>query len=185
MKLVLNIVFVIFIGYYCFRFASVLLKLRGNIVLPSTEEEMAVIRKFPMRAVSLPIFPKQKWGFILYILMLVYLIVMFSLGAMSPNISWSYYLLLLIPLLHSHNLLNVFAIVEDGVISGDRYVPWKRITSFHFVPIDESHRFYGYSDEVNKGYELKLRGRMIPVSCFVTSNEMKEKMTVLLSSNIK
>jgi hypothetical protein len=66
-------------------------------------------------------------------------------------------LLVDIPSFYSHNLLNVFAIVEGGALSGSRFVAWKIMKSFDFIPIDENHKFYGYSKEVNNGYEFKLK----------------------------
>jgi len=48
------------------------------------------------------------------------------------------------------------------------------------VPIDIKHKYYGFSKEANDGYELKIKTNGFPISCVVTSIEMKEKLTSVL-----
>ncbi|WP_246943028.1 hypothetical protein [Bacillus pinisoli] len=88
---------------------------------------------------------------------------------------------MLFPLLYSHILLHLFAVVEDGVLHGNRFVPWRQIQSFVFVPIYTLHMYYGYSQEVNDRYELILKKRLFTLSCIVASEEMKERLTQALS----
>lgn len=158
--------------------------MKQEIVLPTTNEEIKGIRKYPQKTVDLPTYSKQRVGIIIYFLMLFYLIVMFIIGASNKNIDWPFYLLLFIPLTQSYNLLNLFAIVDDGLLSGSRFVTWKKIKSFHFAPIDAYHKFYGHSKEVNAGYELKIRTKYSSISCIVTSNDMKKKLTNILSEHV-
>src|SRR5690606_26250731 len=114
----------------------------------------------PQKTIDFPTYSKQKVGIILYFLMLLYLIVMFILGTVSRTIDWPFFFLLLLPLSYSHNFLNLFAIMDDGLISGSRFIAWKRIKSYHFVPIDANHKYYGFSKEVNSGYELEIKGKL-------------------------
>ena len=79
----------------------------------------------------------------------------------------------------------MFAVVDDGLLSGSRLIVWKKIKSFQFIPIDINHKYYGYSKEVNEGYELKIEGKIFSESCIVTSPEMKEKLTRILSEHAK
>lgn len=184
LKLFMNIFFLIVIGYYCYKFVQLLIKMKQEVVLPTTNEEIMYIRKYPQKTVNFPTYSKQKVGIIVYSLMLLYLIVMFIIGAANKNINWPFYLLLFLPLTHSYNLLNLFAVVDDGLLCGSRFVAWKKIKSFHFVPIDANHKFYGYTKEVNDGYELKIRAKHFSLSCIVTSNKMKEKLTEILSEHV-
>jgi hypothetical protein len=185
MKLLLSVIFLIIIVYHRFKFVQLLIKMNRKIILPTTKEELLTIRKYPQKAVVEPVYSKHKVGIIVYFLMLIYLIVMFIIGAVNKDINWSFYLLLFLPLIYSHNLLNVFACVDGGLLSGSRFVNWKTIKSFEFIPIDANHKFYGYSKEVNNGYELKIKTKGFPISCIVTAEETKEKLTNLLDEHAK
>jgi len=117
--------------------------------------------------------------------MLLFVIAVFLFGILSDYFGWSFYLLFFLPLSYSYNLLNLFAIVEGGLLSGSRFIAWGQIKSFHFVPIDINHKYYGYSKEVNRGYELKVKAKFLSTSCIITSEEMKEKLSNVLSELVK
>lgn len=87
----------------------------------------------------------------------------------------------LLPLTYSDDILNLFAIVDDGILSGNRFISWNKIKDVQFIPIDMNHRFYGFNKEVNNGYELKVKGRFRSTSCVVMSDEMKDKLTEIIS----
>jgi hypothetical protein len=157
--------------------------MKQKIILPTSNEELVTIRKYPQKTVHEPTYSHNKAGILVYFLMLTYLIVMLLIGVANKNMDWSFYLLLILPLIYSHNLLNVFAIVDSGVVSGSRFVAWKTMKSFDFIPIDANHKFYGYSKEVNNGYELKIMTKIFPISCIITSEETKEKLTKILSEH--
>ena len=155
--------------------------MKRNVILPTMNEEIAAIRKHPQKTVDYPSFSKQKVGIIAYSCMILFVMVMFFAGAFLNEFNWSFYLLLFLPFSYSHDLFNIFAVEEDGLLSGSRFIPWKNVKSFHFVPIDVNHKYYGYSKEVNNGYELKIKAKFFPISCIVTSNEMKEKLSRIIS----
>lgn len=180
----MDVLFFIFIGYFSYKFIQVLIKMKQKVILLITHEEIAVIRKHPDKLVDFPTYSKQKVGIIIYSTMLLFVIVMFLLGAFFQLFGWSLYLLLFLPIANSYNLLNLFAVVEDGLLSGNRFIPWKKIKSFHFVPIDINHKYYGFSKEANNGYELRIQTRGLPISCVVTSIEMKKKLTSFLSKHV-
>lgn len=183
MKLLLIVIFFIIILYHSVKFVQLLIKMKQKIILPTTNEELWTIRKYPQKTVHEPTYSQNKAGIIVYFLILTYLIVMLLIVAANKNMDWSFYLLLFLPLIYSHNLLNVFAIVEGGVLSGSRFVAWKTMKSFDFIPIDTNHKFYGYTQEVNNGYELKIKTKGFPISCFITSEETKEKLNKILSEH--
>jgi len=183
MKILLSVSFLFIIVYHSFKFVQLLRKMNQKIILPSTNEELLTIRTYPEKPVVEPKLSKHKVGIFVYILMLIFLISMLIIGIMNKDINWSFYLLLLLPLIHSHNLLNVFASVDGGLLSGSRFVKWKSIKSFEFIPISANHRYYGYSKEVNNGYELKIKTKIFPISCIITAEETKKKLTKLLSEN--
>lgn len=45
-------------------------------------------------------------------------------------------------------------------------------------------QFYGYSTEVNGGYELKISMKIFSTSCIVTSDEMKERLDRILTNHV-
>ena len=158
--------------------------MKCGALMPITSEESAVIRKIPEKPVDLPTYSKQKVGIIIYSFMLLFVCIIFIVGAVVlKEYNWSFYLLLLFS--HSQNVFNMFAVVDDGLLSGSRLIVWKKIKSFQFILIDINHKYYGYSKEVNEGYELKIEGKIFSESCIVTSPEMKEKLTRILSEHAK
>lgn len=148
-------------------------------MIPGTQEERAAIRKDPQSKK-----PHQKGNLMTYTFILTLIIALYGLGIAFSNDRWSFNFMLLL-LMNSSNLLNGFAIVEDGLLSGGRFIPWRKIREFKFVPIDLNHKYYGYSQEVNQGYELKIKGRWITETCIVTTEEMKVKLTNILSDHVE
>jgi len=155
-----------------------------NVIVPIKSEEIAFIRKNPQKTVDLPIYSKQKLGIVMYGAMLLFVIIMFIVSAFINDLDWQFYLLLFLPLTYSHDLFNLFALSKDGVLSGGRFVPWKRVRSYQFIPIDVNHKLYGYAKEVNSGYELIIKTKGLSVRSIVTTNEMKEKLTQILSEHV-
>jgi hypothetical protein len=184
LKLFLDLVVFIILGIYCYKFIVVLMKMKQKVILPISNEEIAEIRNYPQKPVDFPVYSRQKLGIILYSITLFFVFVMFLAVAILDKFDWSIYLLLFLPLTNTNNILNLFAIHEDGILSGCRFIPWKKIKTFHFVDIGLDHKYYGYENEVNGGHELKIKTTGFPVSCIVTSDEMKEKLNKLLSERI-
>lgn len=180
LKIFMNMIFLMIMVYESYRFVQLILKMKQKHLLPTTNEELISIRKYPQKPVEIPTYSKQKFGIAVYGLMLLFFIVVLVIAAMNKNLDWQFYLLFLLPFTYSHDLLNVFAMVDDGLLNGSRFVAWKKVKSFSFVPIDTNHKFYGYGKEVNNGYELKMKTKFIPISCIITSDRMKEKITNVL-----
>lgn len=181
----MDILFFIVIAYLGYKFIQVLIKMKQKVILPTTNEERAAIRKIPGKTIDFPTYSKQKVGIIIYSFMLLFVIAVFLFGILTHNFDWSFYLLFFLPLSYSYNLLNLFAIVEGGLLSGSRFIAWGQIKYFHFVPIDINHKYYGYSKEVNGGYELKVKTKLFSASCIVTSDEMKEKLSNVITEHAK
>ncbi len=186
LKLVLNIFVIIAIGYEIYKFTQLLFEMRKEPVLPATKEEVLNIRKDPQKVVAFPTYSNHKSGIILYYLVLLFLIVMYIVGIITEGVNWSYYLLLLISIGNLHNFLNMFAIMDEGILTGSRFIAWKKIKSFQLVSIDKNHKFFGYSKEVNhNSYELILKQKVFTTSCIVTSKEIKEKIIEILNKHIQ
>src|SRR5690625_1315265 len=183
LKLFMDILFVIVISYFSFKFIQVLMKMKQRPIFPNSSE-IGFVRKHPDKPLDSPTYSEQKVGIIIHSIVLLFVIVMFLLGAFLQLFNWSLYLLLFLPMANTSNLFNLFALVEDGLLTGSRFIPWKRIKSFQFVPIDINHRFYGYSKEANDGFELKIKTKVFTTSCIVTSAEMKEKLSEILNEHI-
>lgn len=180
----MSLLFLIVIGYATFKFIQLLRMMRKEIILPATSEELLAIRKYPQKTVDFPNYDKQKVGIIFYSILLLFVVVMFILGKFILDFDWPLYLLLFLPFSNTQNLLNLFAVVEEGLLIGDRFIAWKKVKSFQFIPIDVNHRFYGYSKEVNDGYELKIKMKIFSTSCIVTSDEVKEKLAGILNNHV-
>ncbi|MFZ3580067.1 hypothetical protein [Virgibacillus sp. DJP39] len=184
MKLFMDILFLTVISYYSYKFIQVLMKMKKDVILPKTVEEIAAIRKYPQKVADSSTYSKQKVGIIVYSIMLLFVVIMFSLVVFIKGINWSLYPLMILPLINSPNLLNLFAVNGDGVLCGSRFVAWKKIRSFQFIPIDINHRYYGASKDVKDRYELRIKAKFHFISCLVTTDEMKEKLNKVLSEHV-
>ncbi|WP_252504373.1 DUF5673 domain-containing protein [Sporosarcina sp. Marseille-Q4943] len=184
MKILTNILFLLLLGYLCFRFIRLIIKLKRPAVFPITEEDLKAIRRQPQKAVNLPVISEQKSGFFVMGVTLLGLLLLAVFKLQDSTIQTPYLIIPLVALINFNQSWNLFAIVEDGVLCGGRFVPWKRIQSYQFEQIDTNHRFYGYSPEVNSGYELKISTRFFEVGCIVTSEERKEKLTKILDARL-
>lgn len=180
MKFIFDFLFSAFVGYYVYKFIQLIFKMKKAIVFPKIDEEFSTIRKYPQKPINLPTFSKRKLEMIIYSLVLLAVTSILIWSLFFGEIDRSLYLLLLFPLANANNLLNLFAIVEDGVLSGSRFISWKKFKSFYFVPIDMNHKYYGFSKEVNNGYELILKESIFTTSCIVTSEKSKETLTQIL-----
>ncbi len=156
-----------------------------KIILPTTVEEIAVIRKHPEKPVDFPTYSKQKVGIIIYSLMLLFALGMLFVGFFSNELDWSLYLLIFLPLTYVYDLLYQFAFTEDGVLCGGRFIPWGKIKSYSFIAIDLTHKYYGFSKEANNGYELKIKSKLNTVSCVITTDDMKDRLDEILQEHIK
>lgn len=184
MVLFLELIFFLAIGYYIYQFVQVLFRLGHHVVLPISEKELLGIRKHPDKLIYHPTFSRQKRGIIFYSCLLLFIVTMFFLLFFfreEDSINWLLNVMFLLPLTYSDDILNLFAIVDDGILSGNRFISWNKIKDVQFIPIDMNHRFYGFNKEVNNGYELKVKGRFRSTSCVVMSDEMKDKLTEIIS----
>jgi hypothetical protein len=185
MKLILEVLFLLFIIYFSYHYIILITKMKKTALIPSDKNDLRAVRKFPQKTADSPVISENKLGLIMYAVMLVFLIAMFIFGKYTMKFSWTYLYLMFIPLINAKDLLNVFAIYDDGFISGSRFVPWKDLKSFQFKKIDLNHKYYGYSPEVNEGYELILKTKMSSHSLVVTEEEVKESLARILEEQVK
>lgn len=185
LELFLSILFLLIVSYSSYMFIRVLLKMRQGIILPTKIEEAYNIRKNPEKPVHLPTYRMQKVGLIVNAIIIIYVLVMFFLATFLDVFNSSIYIMLILPLLLSYNILNLFAITSDGILTGSRFIPWKRVKSYTFISIDVNHKFYGFSDEANQEYELKITTKGFPTSCIVIDEATKHKLDSVLSEYIK
>ncbi|MDQ0154688.1 hypothetical protein [Robertmurraya andreesenii] len=180
MKLFTTVLLLVAICYKLYQFVCYSKKRKGVILFPVAEEEWTAIRKYPQDKAS-----RQKENRATYALILTFIIILYVLGLYFGSEQWAFDLMLLLLLINSSNLVNGFAFVEDGLLSEGRFIPWNNIKDFSFVPIDSNHKYYGYSQEVNHGYELRIKERFSGTSCIVTTEEMKVKLSYLLSEHMQ
>ncbi|AXI08837.1 hypothetical protein CV093_08270 [Oceanobacillus sp. 143] len=179
MELFIEILIAAVILFYIYRFVLIIAKMKEKVVFPTSSEGIADIRKFPQKIVNAPTYFGQKWGLITYAIILAYVITMFCL-VKYLEINWATYLLVLLPLFNFSNLLNMFVIVQDGILCGGHFVSWKKIKTFEFVLIDANHRYYGHSEIVNNQYEIKIKTGILTLSSIITSEEMRKKLRSIL-----
>ncbi|MFS0689989.1 hypothetical protein AB1K89_12220 [Sporosarcina sp. 179-K 8C2 HS] len=184
MKLLTDILFLLLLGYLCFRFIRLFINLKQLAVFPISEEDLKAIRTQPQKVVNWPVISHQKSGLFVMGLTLLSLLILLVFKFLDSTIQITYYIIPLFALFNFNQAWNLFAIVEDGVLCGGRFLPWKSIRSYQFEQIDTNHRFYGYSPEVNSGYELEMKTQYSTVSCIVTSEAVKEKLTGILDARL-
>lgn len=167
------------------RFIRILFKMRQTVVFPLTEVEWNSILVHPNKTVGKPDLSHQKmavWGNGLVIFFITLWIVVetlllkrhFPAAIVFAPILWN------LP-----KLWNLFAFLKQGIVCGNRFVPWNRLQSYQFIPIDKHHRYYGYSPKLNEGYELLIHTKFSEVSCLVTTESVKQKLILLLEEQLK
>lgn len=182
--MMITIVFLMFFVPYVYLYLRQIIKMNQTAAFPVTENDIKAIRRQPKAPIALPDISQQKTGLYLngiVILILLFLLIAKILGYFSD---WTYFSILFPMLLNFNQTWNVFAFMGDGVLCGGRFVPWKRIQSYEFEPIDKDHRFYGYVSEVNSGYELEIKTKLSSVNCIVTSEAAKEKLSGILDAQL-
>src|SRR5690625_1049384 len=93
LKLFVDILFLIVIDYYSYKFIQVLIKMKQKVIIPATNEERSAIRKIPGKEIDFPTYSKQKVEIIIYSFMLLFVIAVFLFGILSDHFGWSFYLL--------------------------------------------------------------------------------------------
>ncbi|SES61838.1 hypothetical protein SAMN05216389_10145 [Oceanobacillus limi] len=186
MKIIIGIVFFLVIAYHLVNFIQLLMKMNEKIIFPANDTEAAAIRKHPERALDPPTYKAQKVGIIIYVFMLLFLLGVFFVGASVHQFdNWAIFLFMLLPFSYSHDMLNMFGVLEGGLLVGSRFIPWNKVTSVQFKRIDINHKYYGFSKEVNdSGYELIIKQRFFSRNCIVTSIEMKETLTEIFRERV-
>ncbi len=181
MKIVMDVLFFIVIILYTYRFITVLVKLKKEKIFPINKEDADSIKKYPGKPLYEPTYTGQWPAILIHSVLLIFITIMFILGAFFSMFNWTLYLLIFLPIANSYQLFNLFAVLDDGILSGSQFIRWKRIKSYQFSPINVNHRFYGYSKDVNDGYEFKINIKLMTTSVAITSLVTKEKLERLLN----
>lgn len=156
-----------------YQFAVLISTLKqGDVLFPQDAEEAKAIHVLIGKSVQPPTISGQKSGIYLYVFILIFTLGMLIAGILSM-LNWSFFLLILVPFINGSDVLNVFAITNRGVLYRNRFIPWKHVKSYEFIPIDMNHRFYGYTKEINDGYELRIETKgWSKVRVAITAEEM-------------
>lgn len=172
--------------YYTFRLIQVLVKMRQTIIFPSTVQEVKALRKYPQKTVDNPTYKYQKSGFLLNILAVLFIAAMFSIGMITEALGSNHYLFMLAFLVYSYLMLqlNLFAVIDDGLLIGSRFIPWERIKKLYFTPIDVDHRYYGHTKEANGGYVLKIKTRIGFRQVIIMSEDLKHQLSQLMHEHV-
>lgn len=166
--------------YYAWQLLRVLLGLKEEIIFPVTAEDMASIRKYPQKPNKEPTYQGQKNGIIMYSFMFLYVFLMFFfITFFYPEPFIATYLLVMLPFLFSRDILRLFAVVNNGILCGARFISWKNIKSYKLVKIDVNHKFYGHDKEVNDQYELRIKTKSFSHYCIITSQATQDRLLAL------
>ncbi|ENH96073.1 hypothetical protein J416_12749 [Gracilibacillus halophilus YIM-C55.5] len=180
-----TLLFLSIFGYYLFQFILVLVKMKQPVLLPVTEEERQGLQLQMDRKINAPIYRQQKLGIILISFIFLFALALFLWIIFNgDNLFAAAYSLFLVISTGLTNLINQFAIQRDGILSGTTFIPWDKVKSFEFIPIDVNHKYFGFSKEVNHQYELKIKATCRSVSCIVLTQEMREKLREELNQHI-
>ncbi|GAA0292408.1 hypothetical protein GGQ92_002651 [Gracilibacillus halotolerans] len=187
METALFIIIILFVIYIIYRFIVLLTKMRQPILYPTTDQEWSSTHVYPQKKIRPPRPSYQKGGVLLYACTIIYFTVVLVLWFYFETISWPLLLLAIVPYLQMHTVFNMFAVVQDGMLCGGRFIRWKFIKSYEWYPINTNHRFYGFGEEVNNGYELKLKTKFIalPASLIVTDTSVKQNLTKTLNQYVE
>lgn len=168
------------------RLGHIVQKMNDRPILPRTEEERNAMRLHPEKPIQFPAYSSQKKGIKWYILILLLFSVIFVIGVVMEGITGIFYLYFLFTFMFTASqVLNIFAVMEGGILCGKGFIPWHRIRSFSFKVIDINHRFYGFAKEVNGRYELNIETKFSTVRCIVANEQVKEQMESILEEKIK
>lgn len=176
---------VIVLFYFIVKFVRIVRIMRKPALLPRTEEERKAIRIHPEKVIQFPTYPGQKKGMRWYIVFLIFIMIVLVIGAIVQGITWLLYLYLTFMIFYGANhFLNLFAIMQDGILSGKGFTPWHRIKSYQIKMIDINHRYYGFSKDVNHRYELSIKTKMTTIRCMITNEFVKKRVVAYLEKNM-
>src|SRR5690625_3185903 len=131
MKLILIISCAFIIGYFLINVTQSIAQIyQGKIIYPLTNDELLNTRKSPEKKLDPPVFQAQRKGLIVYFIFFTILILLIILGVMFEPTNFSFYPFLFISLFYLYDLANLFAIVEEGILIGSRFIPWRKIKYF-------------------------------------------------------
>ena len=180
MELVVVIILSIVLCFYIIKFVQVLVKMNRKVLIPNHEADLKAIRVHVEKDVNAPTYASQKMGIIIYTCLLLLILVLFILAVSFKILVTPLYVFIFLPFMNFGNVINLFAVTDEGILVGNRFIAWEHIKSHKFVTIDVNHKFYGYSKEVDEKYELKIQTKGFPAYCIVTTNEMKEKLNNIM-----
>ena len=187
MKTVIYLIYGLLILCIVYRFFVLLTKMKQPIIYPVREEEQSSLRVYPQNIIQSPRPNQQKAGIVLYLLMILYLVAVIILEYYFKSISWPLLFLAFVPYFQLQQVFNMFAVVEGGILCVGRFIHWQSIKVYEWTEINQNHRFYGYGEEVNHGYELrfKLKPLYFPAYVVVTDKKVKQRLTELLDQQME
>lgn len=170
------------ITFFAIAFFRVLLAMRDDILFPIELEDLQSVKITPLKHVKSPTFSEQKVGIIVYAIAILFAAAMiFTLWHFQLELVPLLFFMAIAPLFHTKDLLNQFAVTKTGVMAGVRFMGWKQMKYYEWINIDKNHFHYGHAEDVNNSYELKIYGKLFSISCIVTTEETKEKLTGILA----
>ncbi|MCG7344885.1 hypothetical protein MHZ92_12125 [Sporosarcina sp. ACRSL] len=185
MKIIVIGVLLLILGSQFITFFRIVRKMKQPVFFPDTEEDLKAIWNHSKKALELPIHSLTKRFFMWMGVLLLFLLLIVVLDIYDSAVGWGPYAMFVTNLLLINQYLwRIFVIVDDGVLCRGRFLPWKRIRSYHFEELHTNHPAY-HSPEISCAYELKIKTKYSSAKCFVTSEVVKEKITGLLDERLR
>ncbi len=181
MYLSVNLLFIGIVIYHIYRVGRTLKELKSRSIFPSSEMDYRNIRLEPLRTIDYPEITYHKKRLVIYGCLLVLIWSAFFYALFTEEL-FPIYLFIIPFTLFSYQVLNTFAIKEEGLMIGTQFIPWQKIKYYQFVRIDVNHKFYGHTKEVNDSYELKVKLGFTSASCIITLDETKDQIATFLAS---
>lgn len=182
-NMIVNILFILIFLYFTYHFLLVLINMKRPITFPKTEGELSQVCKFPDRPLRFPTYRAQLGGIILNSFVLLLIMTILLVATFTEVTIFPLQFLLFLPLANTQQMFNQVAITENGILCGGRFVPWRNMKQYQVISIDVNHRYYGYSREVNEGFEVRVRTNLFPLTFIALNDETKLKIIERLENN--
>lgn len=171
-NIIVGVILGIFFLFKIYQLIKVFQAIKGPITFPNTEKELQALRKTPEKPIKEPNLKAHRGWIILYVFTLTLAMVLCGVNLIYLDNGWIFTFIFLLPVYHASDLINLFAVTKDGIISGSRFIPWSRMKSFERVPVDVNHRFYGFAHDVNGSQEVKIRTNGFPLTILITQKDL-------------
>lgn len=184
MYLFLALFIFILLFYYVFNLIRLIGALNRPKLLPANEADVKLIRMHPQKGkydMAEPTLRGQRFGLMMYGVILLVIAGFFYTALFTDFGDWYILIVAIVPMFQMGNIVSAFAVLEDGVIVGSKFLSWSEIKGYEYVPIDVNNKFYGYDSEFNdSGYVVRFHQTILSKNGVIANDEMKARLDKIL-----